>query len=297
MLDDERVGFEDRFADPFGDTAFGGEASEVVDRAEDVESAGFAELEVVRTVARGDVHAAGAGVHGDKIGGEDRRGAIEERMTRDGAFEIGAGKFLRLALRLPSGFGGEGGNAVGGHDQRARLSVFGEALREVLVFWADGDGEVRREGPRGGGPDNHGGAGWEIFALGDVERNVDGGGLFVFVFDFGFGKGGLRAIGPKDGAFAPVNEVLFDEDGEGAEDVGFVDWIERQVGVFPVAEDTEAAELLALQVDVFAGVGLGALADFDGSEAGLFFDHFEFDGESVAVPTGDEGRTETGHGL
>ena len=67
--------------------------------------------------------------------------------------------------------------------------------------------------------------------------------------------------------------------------------------MIPIAEDSEAAELLALQVDVFAGVGFGALADFDRGEPGFFFDHFEFDGEAVAVPTGNERRPESGHGL
>ena len=162
---------------------------------------------------------------------------------------------------------------------------------------ADGDGEVGGEGPGSGRPDDNGGIGGEIFAFGDVERDVDGGGFFVLVFDLGFGEGGLRAEGPEDGAFAAVDEVFFDEGGEGAEDVGFVGGVEGEVGMVPVAEDAEAAELGALEVDVFAGVGFGALADFDRSEVGLFFDHFEFDGESVAVPPGNKGRAEAGHGL
>ena len=67
--------------------------------------------------------------------------------------------------------------------------------------------------------------------------------------------------------------------------------------MLPVPENAEAAELLALKVDVFASVGLGALADLHRGKTGFFFDHFEFDGEPVAVPTGDERRAEAGHGL
>ncbi len=69
-------------------------------------------------------------------------GAVEERVTRDRAFEVGAGKFLRFALRLPSGFGGEGGDAVGGQDEGAGVAVLGERLHDVGVLRADRDGEV-----------------------------------------------------------------------------------------------------------------------------------------------------------
>ena len=218
-------------------------------------------------------------------------------MARDGAFEGGAGKSLRFALRLPSGFGAERCGAIGSKHEGAGFSVLGEGLCDVVMFRADRDGQVGRESPWRGGPDDHAGVGGENRAGGDFERDVDGGGFFVFVFHFGFGQGGLRAVGPKDGAFAAVDEVFFDEDGEGAENVRLVGWIEGEVRVLPVAENAEAAELLALKVDVFASVGLGALADLHRGETGFFFDHFEFDGEPVAVPTGDERRAEAGHGL
>ena len=67
--------------------------------------------------------------------------------------------------------------------------------------------------------------------------------------------------------------------------------------MLPIAEDAETAELCALQIDVFARVGLGTLAHFDRSEIGLFLHHLEFDGQAVAVPSGHERRAETGHGL
>ena len=297
MLDDERVGFKNGLADPRGNAALLGEESEIIDRTEDVESACFAQLEVIGPVARRDVHAAGAGVHRHEVGGQDGRRPVEERMARDSAFEGGTGKGLRFALRLPSGFGAERCGAIGSKHEGAGFSVLGEGLCDVVMFRADRDGQVGRESPWRGGPDDHAGVGGENRAGGDFERNVDGGGFFVFVFHFGFGQGGLRAVGPKDGAFAAIDKVFFDEDGEGAEDVRLIGRIEGQVGVLPVPENAEAAELLALKVDVFASVGLGALADLHRGETGFFFDHFEFDGEPVAVPTGDERRAEAGHGL
>ena len=65
----------------------------------------------------------------------------------------------------------------------------------------------------------------------------------------------------------------------------------------PVPQHAEAAEGGLLDVDPLAGKFLGAAADFRGAEAAGFLDDFEFDGQAMAVPAGDVGRLEAGHGL
>ena len=103
VLDDERVGLEDQLADPFLHAALGRETPEVVHRAKDVQPLGLAEMEVVRTVARRDMHAARAGVHRDEIRRENLCGPVEERVAGDGPFERGPVEFERFAGSMPSG--------------------------------------------------------------------------------------------------------------------------------------------------------------------------------------------------
>ena len=73
------------------------------------------------------------------------------------------------------------------------------------------------------------------------------------------------------------------------------------VGIVPAAEDADALELRALQVDVLLRVLAAGVADRDGVHlellaAELLVD-LDLDGQAVAVPAGDVGRVEAGHGL
>ncbi len=122
-------------------------------------------------------------------------------------------------------------------------------------------------------------------------------GNLVGVFDFGFGEGGLCAVGPLDGLLGLVDGAVFHELGEDAEDVRLVGGIHGEVGVFPVTEDAEALEGGALDIDEAFGELGAAAADFRWLETGGLFDDFELDGQAVAVPAGDERRVEAGHGL
>ena len=122
-------------------------------------------------------------------------------------------------------------------------------------------------------------------------------GNFVGVFDFGFGEGGLGAVRPLDGLLGLVDGTVFDELGEDAEDARLVGRIHGEVGIFPIAEDAEALEGGALDIDKAFGEFRAAAADFCWLEAGGLFDDFELDREAVAVPAGDEGCVEAGHGL
>ena len=107
----------------------------------------------------------------------------------------------------------------------------------------------------------------------------------------------MSAEAPEHGALGAVDEALLHELREGAHDVGLVAGGEREIRILPIAEDAEALEGLALDVDELAGVGLGTRAHLRRGEVLGFLDHFELDGQTVAVPAGDEGRMEAGHRL
>ena len=122
----------------------------------------------------------------------------------------------------------------------------------------------------------------------------------VRVLDFGFGEGGAVVDAPGDGLEAFVDEAVLEEVEEGLGDAGLVDRVHGGVGLEPAAEDAHADELGALEVEVLLGVLAAGAADLDGVHlellaAELLVD-FDLDGEAVAVPAGDVGGVEAGHG-
>ena len=121
------------------------------------------------------------------------------------------------------------------------------------------------------------------------------------VLDFGFGEGGAVVDAPVDRLEALVDEAFLEEVVEGLEDAGFVAEGHGEVGIVPAAEDAEALELGALEVDVLLRVLAAGAADGDGVHFELFAAELlvdlDLDGQAVAVPAGDVGGVEAGHGL
>ena len=176
----------------------------------------------------------------------------------------------------------------------------------VLDLRMDREGEVRRQGPRGGRPDDdrqrmrrgkalRGG-------LRDREGDPDGGRALILVLDLGLGpERGLAGDRPIDGLLGTVDQPLVDETGEATEDLGLVGRIHRAVFRSPVGEDPEALELATLFLDVGGGELGARLADAErvqGLLLGLQLLHdLVLDRQAVAVPTGDVGRAEAAHRL
>lgn len=159
----------------------------------------------------------------------------------------------------------------------------------------DGDGEVGRESPRGRRP--NGERGTLARAVREREFNKNRRRDLIHVFDFCFGESGLGTGAPENRFFASIDETFFDKAGEGPEDRSLVGRGEGEVGIFPIAEHAETAELFALDIDKASCVGFRFFADFERGEAGGGFDDFEFDGEAVAVPSRDKGSVEARHGF
>ena len=70
------------------------------------------------------------------------------------------------------------------------------------------------------------------------------------VLDLGLGEGGFVVDAPVDGLEAFVDEAALEEVEEGLGDGGLVAVRHGEVGVVPAAEDADALELGALEVDV-----------------------------------------------
>ena len=123
----------------------------------------------------------------------------------------------------------------------------------------------------------------------------------VFVFDFRFGERGFVVHAPVDGAQAFVDEVVFVEREKCFQHHRLVLRIHGDVGIVEASEDADAFELLALQVEIF----LRVLATFRAHVvrphlellAAEFLVDFDFDGQSMTVPSRHVRRVHAGHGF
>ena len=293
-FDDAGIRLKDIFADELGQAALLGVASVVIDGGKQREPTLHAEMVVVLAMAWRDMNAACAGIQRHKGCGMNRGIARQEGMTGLKALQFRAGdcffdgKFFSsdgCAERVQKGFGENDGffNALETH-----------ADHGVLVAGVDGDGEVRWKCPRGGRPDHNGSLACK-FSAHEREENIDRRGGFILVFDFGFGERRLSAGAPENGFLLAIDEAFFHEAGERADHAGLIGGIKCEVGVFPVTEDAETAELAALNIDEFAGVFLRAATHLGGGETCGGFDHPKFDREAVAIPTRNERSTEACH--
>ncbi len=122
----------------------------------------------------------------------------------------------------------------------------------------------------------------------------------IRVFDLGFGQSGAVLDAPVHRLEAFVDVAAVEEIDERAGDYRLIVRAHGEIGIVPLAEDAEALEIGALEIDVLFGVLAAGAADFDGGHVRLFAAELaidlDFDGQAVAIPAGDVGRIEAGHG-
>ena len=264
---------------------------------------GHAQFPVIGAVAGGDVNEARAGLHVDKIGGQERHRKVialaVQRVSADGPLWFGP-----RCDQFPFDDTGLGPHRLGellGHHQAIAHdgpAVVGDDLYlidPIVEVGAESDGAVAGDGPRRRRPDNHEGAlklGRPGFDDGETDR--DRGRGMVVVFDLGLGQGRLFDHRPEDRLGAPVERPVHQELSQLADDLGFGGEVHGGVGVGPIADHAEALELLALHGDPFVGELSALLAELDDRHrvlvlAGLAvgFLYLPFDGQAMAVPAGD----------
>ena len=128
-----------------------------------------------------------------------------------------------------------------------------------------GDEQICRQCPWRGGPDRDTGLVFER-ARDNRKLHKYGGVIAFLVFHFGFGQGGLCAGAPKDRLQRFVNQTLFNADGEGAQNLRLVSGIHGEIGMCPIAENAEAFELFALNIDEFARKSFATFAHLEWGE-------------------------------
>ncbi len=222
--------------------------------------------------------------------------ARKSYTVKHGAGKCGDG--LQLAQStLPCGFLGK----FAGDDVYPPIAL----ESNVLLARAVGHGHGGRQRPRGGGPDDGrdflprqrridcSGVAGQSIANPDARADVVG------VFDFGFGQSGFIVNAPVNRLQTFVDHVVFKEGVEVLDRPRLVLRVHGHVRFFEAAEDTDALELFALQVEVFLGIFPARLADLQRVHLQLLaserFVDFNFDRQAVTVPSGHIRSVKTRH--
>ena len=103
-----------------------------------------------------------------------------------------------------------------------------------------------------------------------------------------------------NGLELPEDGAVVEQVGQHVEDAGLVPRVEGQIGVVPVAQYAQAAELLPLDIDPLHRLGMAKRADLGVAHRGCLaaevFDNLVLDGQAVTVPARNIGAVETPHG-
>ncbi|VCU10961.1 hypothetical protein RHODGE_RHODGE_04165 [Rhodoplanes serenus] len=261
-----------------------GEAAVGIDRVGDLRrdaallqpaSVRHPDVEVLAAVAGRGVDEAGAGAVVDMLAVEQRhREVVAHRLQRMIADEIRQHIGRHRPHLLIGGDAGllehVGGEIVGEDQQIAGLRpVVGRGVDDAIEAIGDpvriADGAVARQRPRGGGPDDDGGA-VELTSprragRGNRELHPHGIGRVVLVLDLGLGQRGLLDHRPHHRLTAAIERAVVGELHDLAGDLRLGRERHGGVGIGPVADRAEALELLALHVQPVLRIGAALLAE------------------------------------
>ncbi len=292
ILADHRVGLPDEEAG-IGSGLFG-EDSAAVHRREDLKVVAQAGQVVFPTVAGSGMHAAGAGVEGDIIGQDDQRLPVQKGMA------------AMFPFQEPGRKGGQNPVIFQAEDLKGLLDQFFSHDPDLVAGLDRGVGEIRmqghgqvgRQGPGSGGPDHHrhlfigqrGNNRAEI--VGQRKFYIDRSGGVVLILHLGLSQGGMTGGAPVHRLLAaghrPGDQKVVELPGD-RRLIGIVD---GQIGLLPVAQDTQAAKLGALDVDPLPGILAAGLAKSELVNLLLFRPQLlvdiEFDRQPMAVPARHE---------
>src|SRR5690348_15830302 len=115
----------------------------------------------------------------------------------------------------------------------------------------DGDGLVRRQGPRRGCPDDKECSGAWIerkkpLRVRDRKFDVNRRRGVILVFDFGFSQRRNARRAPVDGFLLPIERTGGGNLPELANLLGLVGGIQGQIGMVPITKNTQSFEFFAL---------------------------------------------------
>jgi len=126
-----------------------------------------------------------------------------------------------------------------------------------------------RQGPRRGSPDNGADAARDFChvpfaATYNAKLHPNGRAGVIFVLDFGLGERSVVDDAPVHGLTAAVDVTFFHEIEKGAGNGGLVFMAHGQVGIVPLAKDTETLEVFFVLFNVAQSELPAELAKFSG---------------------------------
>ena len=252
---------------------------------------------VLAAMSRRGMHTARAGFQGDMIAENDERGTVIERMAR---FKTLQGRARALAYnRVPAP-----AECCGALFQKvAGQYILLAALlhQRIDKLGMHGHGQVVRQSPGCGGPDHDKGAGRVRRDKGLLQslvrqREADEHGRrgMIGVFHLGFGQGRPAVAAPVDGLLAAHDLALLHKGGQFGSGDGLIGRLHGHIRIGPVAQNAQALEFPALDVEKFLRVLAAAFADRMSGQilfpVAQFHFHIMFDGQPVTVPAGHIGR-------
>ena len=123
----------------------------------------------------------------------------------------------------------------------------------------------------------------------------------VFVLDFGFCQGGFVVNAPVHRPQSFVDKILLEKGIKSLQYDRFILRTHGRVGIIEASEHADTFELLALKIKKFLGVAAALQTNIYGFHLQFFATqhlvNFDLDGQTMAVPTRDIGRVESGHCL
>ena len=269
-----------------------------------LDAVGRAQYIVVGAMTRRDMDETGAVLFADEVARQQAHVEIVafavERMPADGSGKLDAlegrdvhaaadaGRLLKCSQQALRD------NELVRLIEGAFVLAVHDLLDHVIDILAIGDGAVAWDGPGRRGPDHHAGA-FQLGPrrLGHGETHMDRGRGVVVILDLGLGQGGLFDHRPHHRLGALEEPAVHQELADLAGDLRLGGIGHGGIGIFPVATDAEAFELLALHVDPVRGEFAAFLAELDDRHlvlvlaggAVLLLD-LPFDRQAVAVPAG-----------
>ena len=175
----------------------------------------------------------------------------------------------------------------------------------VALPGVEGDGQVTRQGPDGGGPDQEKEVcGGQVGQLGVVhqhgELHIDGGARVVLILNLRLSQGGLVVGAPVHRLEALVDIAVLIHSPENFHFLRLEGGGHGEVGVLPVTDDAHALKALPLHVHIVLGelvAGGAELGDGHGLAVELvLLDDGALNGHAVVVPAGDVGGEIPPHG-
>ncbi len=250
-------------------------------------------LIVFLSVSGGRMDAAGPGLQGHMIAQDNQRQAIVKGMTAVKTLQ-GPGVDLSQNFNLSQfRFGAELLLQAGGNNIHIPA---GGPQSDILQLGMQGNGQVGRNSPGSGSPDNQKNPATS-------QKSIRGGNIFhqrkfhvngrrgiIFILNLGLGQGGIAGGAPVNGFFLFEKTAVAGKFGQLPNNGSFIRKVHGQVGPFPFTENTQPDKLLPLNINEFIGISATGPADLHLAHLFLtapeIFIHLVFDRQAVAIPAG-----------